>query len=105
MHIKYLINYMDDFIIIHNDKEYLKYCLDIIKEKLDIEYKLKINERKTKICNIKNGIDFLGYRFYLDNNKVVIKIRSSTKKRFKKKVKYLKVLKENNYIIRKFPNN
>lgn len=30
--IKYYIRYMDDGLIIHEDKEYLKYCLKEIKE-------------------------------------------------------------------------
>lgn len=97
LHIKYLINYMDDFIIIHNDKKYLEYCLDKIKEFL-IEYKLKINNKKTRIENIKNGIDFLGYRFYLSNNRVVIKLRNHTKRNFKEKVKNLKKLMNQSYI-------
>ncbi len=32
LHIKYLINYVDDFVIIHHDKDYLKYCLKQIKK-------------------------------------------------------------------------
>lgn len=92
LHIKYVINYQDDFILIHEDKEYLKYCLDKIKEFL-LEYKLELNDKKTKIDSIRNGIDFLGYRFYINNNKVIIKLRNRTKKKFKRKVKYLK---ENN---------
>lgn len=95
--IKYLINYMDDFIILHEDKEYLKYCLKKIKQKLK-EYKLEINTKKTRIDNIKNGIDFIGYKFYIKNNKVIIKLRNRTKKNFKRKIKKVKSLKENNYI-------
>ena len=33
------INYMDDYIIIHQDKEHLKECLEIIKEKLEMKIK------------------------------------------------------------------
>ena len=40
----------------------------------------------------------MGYRFFVSGNKIIIKIKKSTKKRFKKKVKNLKVLKNNNYI-------
>ena len=97
LHIKYLINYMDDFIIIHKDKNYLKYCLDEIKNFL-LEYKLEINYNKTKIDSIRNGIDFLGYRFYLNNDKIIIKIRNRTKKNFKNKVKKLKILMNHSYI-------
>lgn len=101
LHIKYLINYMDDFVILHHDKKYLKYCLDIIKNKLEKEYKLKLNMKKTKIDSIKNGIEFLGFNFYLKNNKIIIKIRNNTKKKFKKRIKKLKLLKENDLISEK----
>ena len=97
LHIKYFINYMDDFIIIYHDKEYLKYCLDIIREKLFNEYKLELNN-KTRIYNIKEGIEFLGYRYILKNNKVIMKLRNNTKKNFKKNIKLLELLKNYNYI-------
>ena len=101
LHIKYLINYVDDFVIIHHDKDYLKYCLKQIKNKLETDYKLKLNPKKTRIDSIKKGIDFLGYMFYLKNNKVILKIRKRTKKMFKTKLKDLKLLKKHNYITKK----
>mgnify|MGYP002623813901 CR=1 FL=1 len=79
---------MDDFVILHENKEYLKLCLDLIINELK-KYKLEINIKKSRIDNIKNGIDFLGFRFYIKSNKVVMKLRNSTKNKFKKKVKYL----------------
>lgn len=83
--IKYYVKYMDDGVIIHNDKEYLKYCLKEI-EKIVYKYKLELNE-KTKIGKICNGIDFLGFRFYVINKKVILRLRNNTKKRFKKRIK------------------
>ena len=97
LHIKYFINYMDDFVIIHHDKEYLNYCLDVVREKLLNDYKLELN-RKTRIYNINEGIEFLGYRYILKNNKVIIKLRSITKKNFKKNVRMINLLKNYNYI-------
>lgn len=97
LHIKYFINYMDDFVIIHHDKEYLNYCLDVVREKLLNDYKLELN-RKTRIYNISEGIEFLGYRYILKNNKVIVKLRNITKKNFKKNVNMLKLLREYNYI-------
>ena len=94
LHIKYVINYVDDIVIIHNDKEYLKYCLKCIKDILNNKYKLEINEKKTRIYNINEGIDFLGYRFIIKNNKVILKIRNRTKKNFIKRIKELNKLKE-----------
>ncbi len=42
--IKHYIRYMDDFILIHSDKEYLKECLIKIKKFL-IKYKLNLNNK------------------------------------------------------------
>lgn len=98
LHIKYLINYMDDFVIIHHDKQYLNYSLNEIKEKIEKEYNLKINSKKTRIDNIKNGIDFLGYKFYIKNNKVILKLKNQTKKKLKNKLKNVKLLKKHDLI-------
>lgn len=98
LHIKYLLNYMDDFVLIHDNKKYLEYCLICIENKLKNLYKLEINKNKTKIHSIKNGIDFLGYRFYLKNNHIVMKLRNNTKKKFKKKMKKANLLLKYNLI-------
>lgn len=102
--LKYVINYMDDFIILHKSKDYLYYALEKIKIKLK-EYKLELNLDKSKINSIKNGIDFVGYKFYIKNNKVIIKLRNRTKKNFKKKVKQVNYLYNVDYIDRKEYNN
>ena len=99
--LKYVINYMDDFVIFHHDKEYLKYCLDEITKKLKDEYKLDINTNKTKIHNIKNGVEFLGYRFCLKNGKVIAKVKNATKRKFKIRTKELKLLYDNCLITKK----
>ena len=101
LHLKYVINYMDDFIIIHEDKDYLKLCLKQIRKYLYNKLKLELNEKKTRIDSMKNGIDFLGYRFIIKNNKVIMKLRNRVKKNFKKKVKWLNELILNNYISKK----
>ena len=100
-HLKCVINYMDDFIIIHEDKDYLKLCLKQIRQYLFNNLKLELNEKKTRIDSIKNGIDFLGYRFIIKNSKVIMKLRNRVKKNFKKKVKYLQELFVNHYISNK----
>ena len=97
LNIKYYIRYMDDGILIHENKEYLKYCLYKIK-KILYKYKLKLNYKKTKIDNIKKELDFLGYRFNIINNKVIMKLRNDCKKRFKNKITNINYLYNNNYI-------
>ena len=83
--IKYMIRYMDDFILIHKDKEYLKYCLKQIEHKLE-QYSLKLNNNKAEITNIKHGFTFLGYNFKL-KGKLIIKLSNQTRY---KKIKNLK---------------
>lgn len=83
---KHYIRYMDDGIILSNDKTYLKDCYKEIKDIVKF-HKLELNN-KTKIVNVtKEGLEFLGYRFIIKNKKIIMKIRNSTKKRFKKKIK------------------
>ena len=84
--IKHFIRFMDDFVLIYHDKNYLKYCLIKIKNRLN-EYGLKLNNNKTKIINVKNGFVFLGYNFILKNNKIVIKLSSKTRYKINKKLK------------------
>ena len=91
LHIKAYIRYMDDEVLLHNDKKYLEYCLIEIKNIL-MKYKLELNEKKTQINSIKNGIDFLGYKYYLMNNIVIMKLRNNTKKKFRKYSKDLVLL-------------
>ncbi len=86
--VKY-IRYMDDGVLLSNDKDYLKYCLKEIKKIIN-KYKLKLNS-KTSIINVsKNGLDFLGFRFYICRNKVIIKVRNKTKRNFKRKIKLIR---------------
>ena len=59
-------------------------------EKVIDKYKLKLNN-KTKIINVsKEGVDFIGFRFYIVDNKIILKVRNNTKKRFKRKMKLIK---------------
>ena len=88
LHIKKYILYMDDGLLMHEDKEYLKTCMHEIKTYLN-GLKLELNTQKTSIDSMKNGIDFLGFKFYLKNNKLILKVRNGTKKNFKKKIKRL----------------
>ena len=85
LHIKYYIRYMDDFILIHHDKEYLKKCLNLINKKIS-SLKLSLN-KKTQIYNLKSGVNFLGYKFILKNKKLIILLNNQTRKKIKRKLK------------------
>jgi len=82
--IKGYIRYMDDGVLIHQDKEYLKYCLKEI-EKIISKYKLELNT-KTKIYKSTEEIEFIGFRCFTKNNKIIMKVNNKTKKIFKKNI-------------------
>lgn len=93
--IKYMIRYMDDYVLIHHDKEYLKKCMSIIEDILNNKYKLKLNVKKSRIYDINDGFDFLGYKFKVKNSKTICYVSRKTfltiKKRIKKTKKNYKV--------------
>ncbi len=87
--IKYYTRYMDDLILLHDDKQYLIKCLDEIKQYAKDELKLEFNE-KTQLIPTKNGVEYVGFHFYYtDSGKVLRRVRTSTKKRYKRKMKKL----------------
>ena len=63
--IKYYIRYVDDFVILHNDKETLKFYKKKINNFLKNNLKIELHKEKSKIMELKQGIDFLGFKqFY-----------------------------------------
>lgn len=91
LHVKHYIRYMDDFILIHPDKEYLKTCRAEISNRLTA-LGLSLNQKKTQLAPISQPIRFLGFSFHLtDTGKVVIKLLpekvSHERRRLKKLVK------------------
>lgn len=87
LRIKYYIRYMDDFILIHKDKEYLEYCLKEIDKYLS-SIQMSLNPSKTIINPITDSILFLGYDYILtDTGKVVALADSKKIKHSKKKIR------------------
>lgn len=85
--IKYYTRYMDDLVMIHEDKEYLKEVLTGLRDYAENVLKLEFNE-KTQIFPISQGVDYLGWHFYLtDSGKVIKRLRRSNKRRFKRRMK------------------
>ena len=91
-HLKYYLRYMDDFIIIHNDYNYLVNIKNKIINELNNNYKLKINNKKTFITDNNNGFTYLGYRFRVIYNKTIINVSNSTRIRVKKRIKEVSYL-------------
>ena len=84
LHIRHYIRFMDDFILIHPDEEYLEQCRVEIIKRLNAKH-MTVNEKKTKIYPITNGIPFLGFSFWLSGSgKVFILIDPVNVKRKRK---------------------
>lgn len=92
LHIEGYGRYMDDFYLIFKDKEHLKKCLEII-DKWVTDRKMKLNQKKTKIVTMRQGIDFLGFHFYVtETGKVVQKLKKKSIDHHKAKLKKMKKL-------------
>ncbi len=82
MRIHYYIRYMDDIIILHEDKQQLHEWKRLINEFLQDNLELDLNQ-KTCIRPITLGIEFCGYRIWPTH----VKLRKSTALRMKRKLK------------------
>ena len=84
---------MDDFYLIHEDKEYLRYCWKEIERHVN-ELGLSLNA-KTNIYPLKNGIDFLGFHSYLTESGAVIrKVRRKSKNNARRRLTKMRGLLE-----------
>lgn len=88
--IEYYGRYMDDFYLMHPDKQYLKYCLEVLTEYIET-LDLTFNG-KTQIAPFKNGISFLGFHTYITRGgKVIRKLKNQNKRNAQRR--YLKMAK------------
>ena len=89
LHINYYIRYMDDFILIHEDVEYLKCCKKQIEAKL-AALGLVLSKKKTQISRIKQPIHFLGFSFRpTESGKIVMKVLPNKVVKERRKLKKL----------------
>lgn len=80
--------YADDFYLIHQDNEYLEWCLECIRELLK-SLGLEMNG-KTQIVPFRKGIRFLGFHHYMTaDGKYIRKLTGENKRKNKKKFRRL----------------
>ena len=77
LRIRGYIRYMDDFILIHPDKEYLRECLSDIREKL-AGMGFELND-KTQISPLRQGVRFLQWRFTLTETGKILMLMDGKK--------------------------
>lgn len=89
--VRYYGRYMDDFYLIHEDKEYLRECLAKISTQCEL-LGLVLSKKKTHIVKLSHGFTFLKVRFYITpTGKLVKKIHPSSVTRERRKLKKLQV--------------
>ena len=93
---KCYIRYMDDLVILGNDKEELKNIFESVSKYIE-SFDLNVN-KKSGIYSLSNSVNFLGYNFKVFNNKLIIRYRSDTIKRVNKRLKNLKVYDNEMYL-------
>ncbi len=77
-HMKYYSRYMDDGIIIHENKNMLKALLASISEQLEKD-KLILNP-KTRIYTLEQGFEYLGFDYCMKDNGKILQIVPKKKK-------------------------
>lgn len=88
LHIKYYVRYMDDFVLIHPDKEYLRKCREDISNKLQA-IGLQLNN-KTALYPLRQGVKILQWRFIVsDSGRIVRKMNKKKQSTQRRKLKKL----------------
>ena len=89
LHAKYYFRYMDDFLILHHDREYLEDCMEKMVAFLN-SICFEVNPKKTKIYPLSEGIECLGFNFSLtETGKIVMLIKPNNVKRERRKLRRL----------------
>ena len=83
--IHFYVRYMDDVIILSDDKKKLHEYKNLIQVFLEDKLKLNLNN-KTAIRPISLGVEFVGYRLWPTH----VKIRKKTALKMKRRLKYVK---------------
>jgi retron-type reverse transcriptase len=78
---RWYARYMDDFLIIHPDKNHLHEVKEKIRTFLKKTLDLRLHPKKVAIKNVEEGVPFVGYRIFYDH----MLVRGSTLRRMQKK--------------------
>jgi len=79
---RYYIRYVDDWVILHDEKEFLHGALAQIKDYL-VSFRLKVHIHKSQVFRVRDGFTFLGHRIYPDFRL----LKRENVNRFKRRIK------------------
>ena len=84
--IKCYLRYMDDVVILHDDKDFLHELLEEVHSYMQINLNLRLKENYQIFPPKVRGVDFVGYRVFKD----YILLRKTTSKRLIKQMKRIR---------------
>ncbi|MBI2630391.1 helix-turn-helix domain-containing protein [Candidatus Pacearchaeota archaeon] len=85
---KFYIRYVDDFVILHENKEQLEEWKISINTFLKEKLKIELHPSKSHVLKLSSGINFLGFRVFYHHKL----IRASNLKNFDRKFNNLKII-------------
>ena len=89
LRVQFYIRYMDDFILIHHDRDYLLECKVKIAQML-LGLECRFNTKKTGIAPLTDGILFLGFQYRMTRTgKVIMTLNSDNIRHERKKLRKL----------------
>lgn len=82
--------YMDDFLMVHESKEYLHYCIDHVRIGY-AEKGIKLSETKTQICRADKGFKFLKAKIHVtEDGRIIMRPDHGNLTRERRKLRKLK---------------
>ncbi|MBI5122769.1 group II intron reverse transcriptase domain-containing protein [Candidatus Roizmanbacteria bacterium] len=81
--VRFYIRYADDFVICHQQKDYLEKLLPKISKYLENQLKLSLHQKKVSIKSVSSGVDFLGWVNFPHHRA----LRTATKRRMFNKLR------------------
>lgn len=77
------VRYTDDFILWSNDKAELKEYRKLLRTELAMD-RLRLHEKKSKVIAVRDGVPFLGFRFFPDRRP---RLLGKCKRRFERRMR------------------
>lgn len=85
LRVKFYVRYMDDMILLVSERTEARQILESVR--LEVEKEKLLLNPKSCIIPVKNGVEFLGWRFkFGKNGKIVQTVKAQSRKRILKKV-------------------
>lgn len=83
------VRYADDIVVVCRTREEAEAALQRVRQILEGQLGLRLHPHKTRIVHITEGFEFLGFRFWRDEQGLHLEPRAQAVQRLKEKVRYI----------------